>query len=37
MLGTVLGTENVVVNKMSAFLLSVLDGETAHNQMVKYT
>lgn len=34
--GTVLGTEDVVVNKMDAFLLSVLDGETAHNQMVKY-
>lgn len=35
MSGTVFGTEDV--NKMGAFLFSVLDGETAHNQMVKYT
>lgn len=33
--GTVFGTEDV--NKMGAFLFSVLDGEIAHNQMVKYT
>lgn len=34
--GSILGAEDVAVNRTDTFLPSVLGGETGHKQMVKY-